>query len=289
MNVAALQSSQFPSNPVSPQYQHNRPPAPQSDSGPLGAPYAVQTTFRRAGSVPPTNAQLPNVLAGQPIRRGEGRGNTQPSGPIPIPTTAAQTQPGFGQGRGVPGAGGAYSLPGPGYGQAPGVARGGSQFPSLGSLPAALPTIPQGSAAGSARGLPGTGVPQSLPTVAGSQQLSVGRGRGQLPAGIPYGSPQPGNTQAVGIGRGQPPPAAGHSQQTGAGRGRGQPPAGGPYPPPQPTNTQVLTGGRGRGNVPGAALPAQQHPGAGQPGNAQRQQVITLTTPEQSLTLNEGT
>jgi hypothetical protein len=147
--------------------------------------------------------------------------------------------------------------------------------------------IPQGSAAGRERGLPPAGVPQPVPNVAGFQQLGVGRGRGQLPTVVPYGPPQPGNSQPVVIGRGQRPPAAGYLQQSGAGRGGSQPPAGSPYSSPQTANAQTLTVGRGRGNVPGAAVPTQFQPGAGQPGNAQRQQHVA--TPEQRITLDEGT
>jgi hypothetical protein len=285
-NVATSRPSEPSPNP---QYQHRIIPTPQSDSGPPRAPYGAQNAPRRAGSLPPTSAQPPNASVGQATGRGAGRGNVQPSGPIPIPTTAAQAQSGPGQGRGAPVTGGAYSLPGSGYVQVPGVGRGGGQYPALSSLPA-LPMIPQSSAAGREQGLPTAGVPQPLPSVASPQQLGVGRGRGQLSMVVPYRPPQPGNTQAVVIGHCQPPPlllAAGYSQQSGAGRGGSRPLAGSSYPSPQTSNAQTLTVGRGRGNVPGTACPTQLQPGAGQPGNAQRQQHIA--TPEQRITLDEGT
>jgi hypothetical protein len=113
---------------------------------------------------------------------------------------------------------------------------------------------------------------------------------------VPHVPPQPGHTQAVVIGGGrtfsgivdsQPPPTAGYAQHPSTGRGRGHISAGGPSSSPQIANTQIWTAGRGRGNVPGAVPPKQLQHGASQLSSGQRQQLIA--TPEQRLSLNEGT
>jgi hypothetical protein len=155
----------------------------------------------------------------------------------------------------------------------------------VGSLPSSPPVNPRG------RGLPGTGVPQPPPAVTSTQLPGIGRGRNQSPASVPYTPPQPGNTQVLVVGRGrggsQPPPPVGNAQQSGTGRGRGRLTAGGLYSPPQPANTRLAAVGHGRGNAASATLPTQQQAGVSQSGDSQRQELIA--TPEQRLTLDEGT